>query len=241
MMLQRDRLLYCDYPAGTDQKILTRIASFNIFIAIYVLLALTFGIVHLVLRDYLLAWVLLVETVLICGVRVFVCATKKHDTAFTIALILAIVLLIVTYITGGIGNCGPLWFFVFPLAALVLLGPIRGTVASLSPIAIALLLQVPPLSNLMRTSYDSAFVFFHTSIYIVVFLMALSYELQRERAKKEIRELRGLLPICSSCKRIRDDKGYWNQIEDYIQNRSEAHFSHGLCSDCAQRLYPDLQ
>ena len=140
-------------------------------------------------------------------------------------------LLVVTYITGGIGNCGPLWFFVFPLAALVLLGPIKGAVASLSPIAIALLLHVSPFSKIMRTSYDPAFVFFHTSIYIVVFLMALSYELQRERAKKEIRELRGLLPICSACKHIRDDKGYWNQIEDHIQNRSEAHFSHGLCSE----------
>ena len=77
MMLQRDRLLYCDYPAGTDRKVLTRIASFNIFLAIYVLLALPFGIVHLLRQDYLLASVLLVETVLIFGVRVFVCATKS--------------------------------------------------------------------------------------------------------------------------------------------------------------------
>lgn len=240
MMLHRDRLLYCNYPLDTDEKVLARIASFNIFIAIYVLLALPFGIVHLVLKNHLLAAVLLAETVLICGVRLFLCATKKHETAFSMAAILAILLLVVVYITGGIHNYGPLWFFVFPLAALVLFGPVKGAIASLLPIAIALLLNVPPFSGIMRTSYDPAFVFFHAAIYMVVFLLALGYELQRERAKREIRELRGLLPICSSCKRIRDDQGYWNQIEDYLQKRSEVQFSHGLCSECMEKLYPDL-
>ncbi|MDH3391775.1 MAG: hypothetical protein OEL85_08260, partial [Desulfobulbaceae bacterium] len=52
--------------------------------------------------------------------------------------------------------------------------------------------------------------------------------------------LGGMLPICASCKKIRDDKGYWNQIETYIRDHSEAEFSHGICPDCAQKLYPDF-
>ncbi len=56
----------------------------------------------------------------------------------------------------------------------------------------------------------------------------------------EIRQLSGLLPICSSCKNIRDDNGYWNQIELYIRDHSEAEFSHGICPECAEELYPDL-
>ena len=56
----------------------------------------------------------------------------------------------------------------------------------------------------------------------------------------EIKTLSGLLPICASCKKIRDDKGYWNQIEAYIRDRSEAEFSHSICPKCAKRLYPDL-
>jgi PAS domain S-box-containing protein len=56
----------------------------------------------------------------------------------------------------------------------------------------------------------------------------------------KIRTLSGLLPICSSCKKIRDDKGYWNQIETFIRDHSEAEFSHGICPDCARILYPDL-
>ena len=62
---------------------------------------------------------------------------------------------------------------------------------------------------------------------------------EREKALSEIKTLSGLLPICASCKKIRDDQGYWNQIEIYIRSHSEAEFSHGLCPDCAHRLYPE--
>ncbi len=55
----------------------------------------------------------------------------------------------------------------------------------------------------------------------------------------QVKQLSGFLPICASCKKIRDDKGYWNQIESYIKEHSEAEFSHGICPDCAKRLYPD--
>ncbi|MBP8975574.1 MAG: response regulator, partial [Bacteroidetes bacterium] len=51
--------------------------------------------------------------------------------------------------------------------------------------------------------------------------------------------LSGLIPICSVCKRIRNDKGYWDQIEAYIQTHSDAKFSHGICPDCAAKMYPE--
>jgi len=63
--------------------------------------------------------------------------------------------------------------------------------------------------------------------------------LQLQDAVGNIKTLRGLLPICASCKRIRDDKGYWNQVEDYIKDRSEAVFTHGVCDECARKEYPD--
>jgi hypothetical protein len=61
-----------------------------------------------------------------------------------------------------------------------------------------------------------------------------------EQALSQIRTLRGLLPICANCKKIRDDKGYWNQIETYIHDHSEAKFSHGICPECIKKLYPGL-
>ena len=60
---------------------------------------------------------------------------------------------------------------------------------------------------------------------------------QIEHSMKEIKTLRGFLPICASCKKIRDDQGYWTQIETYISEHSDAEFSHGLCPDCAVKLY----
>ena len=60
-----------------------------------------------------------------------------------------------------------------------------------------------------------------------------------EKALSEIKTLRGFLPICSSCKKIRDDRGYWNQIECYIRKHTEAEFSHSICPECVTRLYPD--
>ncbi|HYA13687.1 MAG TPA: hypothetical protein VEF33_05040 [Syntrophales bacterium] len=57
-------------------------------------------------------------------------------------------------------------------------------------------------------------------------------------ALAKVKTLSGLLPICSACKKIRDDKGYWKQIESYIEDHSEAEFSHSICPECAKRLYP---
>ncbi len=60
-----------------------------------------------------------------------------------------------------------------------------------------------------------------------------------QEALAQVKTLSGLLPICMSCKKIRDDEGYWKQIEFYIQQRSEAKFSHGICPDCKKELYPE--
>ncbi len=59
-------------------------------------------------------------------------------------------------------------------------------------------------------------------------------------ALSKIKTLSGMLPICASCKRIRDDDGYWNQIESYIRDHSDAEFSHSICPECAQRIYPEF-
>ena len=72
-------------------------------------------------------------------------------------------------------------------------------------------------------------------------------ETERERlivelrnALEKVKTLSGLLPICASCKNVRDDRGYWRRIEGYISERSGAEFSHGLCPDCATELHAEL-
>jgi two-component system, response regulator PdtaR len=64
--------------------------------------------------------------------------------------------------------------------------------------------------------------------------------IELEDALKEIKTLRGIIPICSNCKKIRDDRGSWHQMEKYISKYSEAVFSHGICDKCSKELYPEF-
>jgi hypothetical protein len=76
----------------------------------------------------------------------------------------------------------------------------------------------------------------------VIGLKAREKKLQARVAEAvaRVKVLSGLLPICASCKKVRDDKGYWNQIETYIRDHSDTQFSHGLCPDCVRKLYPEF-
>jgi PAS domain S-box-containing protein len=70
---------------------------------------------------------------------------------------------------------------------------------------------------------------------------ALEEERRRlQQTLDEVRTLRGIVPICANCKKIRDDKGFWNQVEKYVSEHTEAEFSHGICPDCTKKLYPDI-
>ena len=80
---------------------------------------------------------------------------------------------------------------------------------------------------------------------IAYFTSKIRFLLAKERkasqdlrdALNQVKMLSGLIPICANCKKIRDDKGYWNQIESYIRDHSEAEFSHGICPECMKKLY----
>ncbi len=61
-----------------------------------------------------------------------------------------------------------------------------------------------------------------------------------KKALKEIKTLSGLLPICASCKKIRDDKGYWHMVETYISSHANVEFTHAICPDCMEELYPEF-
>ena len=62
-----------------------------------------------------------------------------------------------------------------------------------------------------------------------------------QEALNQVKQLQGILPICASCKKVRDNEGYWQEVEAYISEHSEAQFSHGLCDACLERLYPEAK
>lgn len=76
---------------------------------------------------------------------------------------------------------------------------------------------------------------------LVLFGATLSRRVsERDRAMSEVKKLEGVLPVCAACKKIRDDQGRWHNMETYIRAHSSAGFTHGICPDCAKKLYPDL-
>ncbi len=91
--------------------------------------------------------------------------------------------------------------------------------------------------------YDNAELRYTIEIALVKYQAAKERENligQLEKALTEVKRLSGLLPICASCKKIRDENNRWQPIEHYIHTHSEADFSHGICPECAQTLYPDF-
>lgn len=67
-----------------------------------------------------------------------------------------------------------------------------------------------------------------------------STNVELQKSLEKVKLLSGLLPICASCKKVRDDKGYWQAVEEYVTEHSEAVFSHGFCPECLKELYPDF-
>lgn len=137
-----------------------------------------------------------------------------------------------------------------------LLLSIVGVVFVLESIVLVLLMHLPPLHSHQEAILDAAIVslIIYPALYLLVFKpikfhISLRQEMENKKdaliielkeALDEVKTLRGFLPICASCKKIRDDKGYWQQVESYISAHSEAVFSHGICPECAKRLYPEI-
>lgn len=83
-----------------------------------------------------------------------------------------------------------------------------------------------------------------TNLFVLVGLSVLNFQrTEREllTSRSELSTLRGIIPICASCKRIRDDEGYWNAVESYISKHTQAEFSHSICPDCRAKLFPGLK
>ncbi len=104
-----------------------------------------------------------------------------------------------------------------------------------------------PLIVSSRPIFDDGGRFIGTLAAFVDIAERKRAEEERERLIAELKEalaniktLKGLIPICASCKKIRTDEGYWQQVEVYIRDHSAAEFSHGICPDCMQKLYPEF-
>ena len=155
---------------------------------------------------------------------------------FAMVLILGLESGVYFYFSAAI--IAPLFFYTLKELRYILL---FGTLT----IILALLIQFlgVDLKPIVETPEKLTTFFFYFSVagsHLIVFIFVKHFYIELQKAHDEVKVLSGFLPICASCKQIRDDKGYWTQIESYIREHSEAEFSHSICPECAKKLYPDI-
>ena len=137
-----------------------------------------------------------------------------------------------------------------------LLLSISSIVFVLEAVVMLLLKYLPPMTSYQEAFLDASlltFIIFPALYFLVFRPICVHIDLRRQaedekdsliielqKALDEVKTLRGFIPICASCKKIRNDKGSWQQIEAYISAHSDAEFSHGICPECAKKLYPDF-
>ncbi len=149
-------------------------------------------------------------------------------------LAVAAAILVVDYLTGP--------FIQFPILFIVPVALATASHGAQVGFMVALLLPLVRLSFFLRWDRPAGWLLEIVDVTVdVVILLAFSLLVDRIlRQHREIRLLRGLLPMCSFCKRIREENGSWRQLETYIAERSDARFSHTFCDECGRQHYPGL-
>lgn len=220
------------------------------------------------LRFFQIGWrtVYFIHIIMIPTFVILALYRKKLSLSSKTILLMSTCLLLSIFglLDFGLGSFGIQFLMLYLLLAVVFFRKIaiKAYVSSLIIIALVGFLFVkgmivPQVLSSEYNTYPSAWLSAFSSFAIVLGLVIFIVgsighklnlkvrELNRmnedlQKAHNEIKILRGIIPICSICKKIRDTSGYWNKLEAYIQDHSEAVFSHGVCRDCGKEHYPDL-
>ncbi len=201
----------------------------------------------------------------ICLVFAFALVALKKRSAHLPIYRLGLALLSLFYIYNvsiGAGEGTVIYFlFPFPLVFVFFLGKTEGVIVATAFFCVLWILLINPFSLKIYAYSVAVSLRFLVSLLLVT---VMSYALEASRnefgrlliekhaklleekqqlqqALGEIKTLNGLIPICSNCKKIRNDEGYWQQVEVYVRDHTHANFSHGICPDCAGKLYPDYK
>ncbi len=174
--------------------------------------------------------------------------SSKH-IVFVIGLLLNLIVGTVDFLTGL--EIGLSVFYLMPIGFVVWYG---GRASGYLMSALSTLTMIASdvlgghISHSPAVEAWNSFVHFVFFIVVTFLVSRLKYDLDErakiiaelKRALEEIKTLSGLLPICAWCKKVRDDKGYWKQVEHYVAEHTEAEFTHGICPDCLKKLEPEL-
>jgi len=246
-------------PLDSEEK--TRLRHFQAFLLLGLPTMLVFGTYNCLKANWILGAVIFVVALNGVFTWTFLRQIQGGIWLYRINALLFGGMLLFMAILGGDADSKALWLFTFPLLAFFLLSTKEGVAWTLALfIGAAVVFWLPQL-GLRTHRYHGQFIARFMTVYILISVLAfwfehlrqhyrMGMELEQQRLRAEsaalqealskVRQLSGMLPICASCKKVRDDRGYWTQIEAYISRHSEAEFSHGLCPDCSDTLYPGM-
>lgn len=220
-----------------------------------------FGVIDFLEADSLELLVDLVLIAILVAGLIAIFKFNKDRLAYRVGLNM-LALAVLYNVAIGAGNGSALyWVFVLPLLLFFFQGRRDGLISVLFVfLLLSLMLFVPGLVHSHDYGLKTGLRFSLSFSFVTVIAYGLESSRYRfsdmlreeheellhekanlENALKQIKTLHGLLPICANCKKVRDDSGYWKQIESYIHEHSDAKFSHGICPDCAIELYPDIK
>lgn len=226
------------------------------FLALFLLtvvpVLLVFGLANF-LADGMSPEVLVISLGLLIGLTILSAlhTLKNMLPLFRVGTLAFVGLLAFEVATGNGHGVAFLWFYFHPVAAFFLFGIWEGLFWVSLSWSLSLILLV---FNGGPHSYDLAIGLRFMVTYTLVSILSYGLESSRQRyytqllvektaleaALQQVRTLQGLLPICASCKKIRDDAGYWHQVESYLSHHAAVEFSHSICPDCRLSLYTEV-
>ncbi|MBI5897092.1 MAG: hypothetical protein HZB24_14180 [Desulfobacterales bacterium] len=177
---------------------------------------------------------------------------ERMVRAYRISAGVVFLLLVYELAIGGGEGYAFLWFYFYPIALFFLFGRREGLIWVIATLAVMLAFLFFGLGAYdYSLGVSTRFLMTYCIVVIVSFALEssrgyyynalLNEKRSLEEALGQVKTLRGLLPLCAFCKKVRDDQGYWNQIEAYVAQHSHADFSHGICPECAQKYFPDME
>lgn len=170
----------------------------------------------------------------------FVIKKKIFHIPGTINIIVFQIMAVYLFMSGGVANSGIFWIFLFPITYYFFKGSKIGSIWFFLQLTLMTLIFLFSKLDYCSVSYTDIYFFVSAMVLIIEAIVLYIHERITEENLDHIKKLRGLLPICSVCKKIRDDEGYWNTLEIYIKEHSDAEFTHSLCPDCTKKIYPEL-
>lgn len=242
-----------DTADGTFERF--RFMNYSVLLLLGIPIMLIFGVYHLRQHNELLSLLILLSAFSLIGGWLLTRKGQLRNLVYNYNNLTFIILLAYMLIIGGEGGSKILWFYTFPLICHFMLGKKFGLFWNSCAFILILTIFYAPIEHKLIYPYLPEFKLRFVVTYVTVSIFSCWFEalLNNYRTKMfnqnqtlkqaldEVKTLQGLLPICCYCHKICDEQGFWDQLEGYIQNRTDAKFSHGICPECAEEELPSRQ